>query len=63
MNLPEARVFRPKDEKSNKVIELLMRIRAHQGDIPRPSWTSYASYLVNRDLQEVSRTIKQRRGG
>jgi len=58
--MPEARVFRPRSENEDKLIDSLMRVRAAEGVIEKPSWTQYASWLINRDLAEVRTRYQQR---
>ena len=57
---PEARVFRPRSETENSLIDKMMQIRSKQGAIQRPSWTQYASYLINKDVAEIRSQYKQR---
>lgn len=58
--MPEARVFRPKSETEDRLIDRLLKVHHLEGHIQRPSWTQYVSYLVNRDLSEVRAKYKQR---
>ena len=60
---PESRVFRPRNETEDKLIDALMKARAAQGLIAKPSWTLYAAWLVNRDLGEVRAEHKSKIGG
>lgn len=60
---PEARVFRPKNEDENNLIDRLMDVHKAEGHIVRPSWTQYVSFLINRDLKEVVDRHKLRTGG
>jgi len=57
---PEARVFRPRSEAENDLIDKVMQIRSKQGAIQRPSWTLYISYLLNKDVAEVRARYKER---
>jgi len=57
---PEARVFRPRSETENKLIDALMKVHTAEGNIQRPSWTQYVSLLINRDLAEVRIKRKER---
>jgi len=58
--MPEARVFRPKSETEDRLIDSLLKVHHLEGHIQRPSWTQYVSYLLNRDLGEVRAKYKQR---
>ena len=58
--MPEARVFRPRSETEDKLIDGLLRVHALAGHIAKPSWTSYVSWLMNKDLAEVRTTRKSR---
>ena len=60
---PEARVFRPQNEKMNQLIESLMKVRAAEKIIERPSWTQYCSYLINKDMAEVTQRYHNRLPG
>ena len=60
---PENRVFRPKSETEDQLIDGLMKVHQLEGHIQRPSWTQYAAYLINRDLAEVRAKYKERIGG
>jgi len=61
---PEARVFRPKSEAEDKLIDGLLKVHHLGGHIQRPSWTQYVSWMMNRDLTEVRAQYKNRiRGG
>ena len=60
MSYPEARVFRPRSETENNLIDKMMQIRSKQRAIQRPSWTQYVSYLINKDVAEVRSQHKQR---
>ncbi len=57
---PEARVFRPRSEDENALIDKLMEIHTLEGRIEKPSWTLYAAYLINRDLTEIRARHKVR---
>ena len=57
---PEARVFRPKSEDENKLIDNLMQVHKAEGHIERPSWTQYVAWLINRDVAEVRARFKNR---
>jgi len=59
---PEARVFRPHSETEDQLIDRLLKVHTLAGHIPKPSWTSYVSWLMNRDLAEVRSTHKSRIG-
>ena len=58
--MPEARVFRPRSEDENALIDKLMEVHTLEGNIQKPSWTLYAAYLINRDLAEVRAKLKGR---
>ena len=49
---PEARVFRPRSETEDRLIDSLLKVHALSGDITKPSWTAYVSWLMNRDIAE-----------
>ena len=51
--MPEARVFRPRSEKENELIDSLMNVHKAEGHIGRPSWTQYVAWLINKDVAEV----------
>lgn len=55
--MPEARVFRPKSPNEDELIDKLLKIHHLKGDIPKPSWTSYVSWMMNRDMAEVRANI------
>ena len=57
---PESRVFRPRSEKENELIDSLMQVHKAEGHIERPSWTQYVSWLINRDVAEVRARFKNR---
>lgn len=59
---PEARVFRPRSESENNLIDKLMEVHTLEGHIQRPSWTQFVSWLINRDLTEVRTRHKTRAG-
>ena len=59
---PEARVFRPKSETEDKLIDKLLKVHHLEGHILKPSWTQYVSYVLNKDLEEV-RAKHRSRGG
>jgi len=61
--MPESRVFRPKSESEDKLIDKLMRVHHLEGHLERPSWTQYVAWLVNRDLAEIRSRIKSRPNG
>jgi len=63
MSLPENRVFRPQTEKMNQLIESLMKARAAEKIIERPSWTQYCAYLINKDMAEVVQRYHNRLPG
>ena len=58
--MPEARVFRPRSEKENQLIDALMKTHSLQGDIQKASWTSYVTWLINQDLHQVRNTHRER---
>ena len=58
--MPESRVFRPKSEEENKLIDSLMQVHKVEGHIERPSWTQYVAWLINRDVAEVRAQFKSR---
>lgn len=58
--MPEARVFRPRSEKEDNLIDKLLEIRAKQGVIKKPSWTLYTAYLINRDVADIRKEFKDR---
>ena len=58
--MPEARVFRPRSESENKLIDSLMKVHSLEGHIKKPSWTSYVSWLINRDLEERRQVASRR---
>lgn len=51
--MPEARVYRPKNEKENQLIDALMETRTAEKSIERPSWTLYVDYLLNKETAEI----------
>lgn len=51
--MPEARVYRPKTEKENQLIDALMETRTAEKSIERPSWTLYVDYLLNKETAEI----------
>jgi len=57
---PESRVYRPKSDKENALIEALMETRTAEKLIERPSWTMYVDYLLNREAEEILRRHKSR---
>ena len=59
---PEARVFRPRSEAENDLIDKMMTLRAKQGVIAKPSWTLYAAHLINKDVAEVREQYKRKTG-
>ena len=59
---PEARVFRPRSETEDKLIDSLLKVHHLEGDIQKPSWTQYVSYLMNKDLTAVRSKSKNRLG-
>ena len=61
--MPEARVFRPKSEEEDQLIDQLMKVRHLENYIQKPSWTLYVSWLLNKDLEEVRANHKARIGG
>ena len=58
--MPEARVFRPKSEGENELIDEVMKVHTLEGHIQRPSWSMYITYLLNRDIAEVRAKHKSR---
>lgn len=58
--MPEARVFRPRSETEDKLIDGLLKVHTLEGHIEKPSWTQYVSFLLNRDLAEVRSKHQQR---
>ena len=58
--MPEARVFRPKSEEENEIIDEIMKVHTLEGHIPKPSWSMYVTYLLNRDIAEVRAKHKSR---
>jgi len=58
--MPEARVFRPRSEKENELIDNLMKVHSAENHIERPSWTQYVAWLINRDVAEVRAQFKAR---
>ena len=60
--MPESRVFRPRSENEDKIIDGLLKVHNLEGDIQRPSWTQYISWLLNRDLMEIRSRHKGRIG-
>ena len=61
--MPESRVFRPRSEDEDCLIDKLMEVRAVEGSIQKPSWTLYAAYLINKDLAEIRTRYKHRTEG
>jgi hypothetical protein len=57
---PQARVYRPTTEKMNEIIAALMEARAARGVIPKPSWTEYIDYLLNKDIAEIQASLPQK---
>jgi len=51
--MPESRVFRPRSETEDKLIDSMLKVHFLAGHIAKPSWTSYVSWLMNRDLAQV----------
>ena len=51
--MPEARVFRPRSETEDKLIDGLLKVHHLEGHIEKPSWTQYVSWLMNKDISEV----------
>ena len=60
--MPEARVFRPRSETEDRVIDGLLKVHNLEGHIQKPSWTQYVSWLINRDIAEVKTRHKHRIG-
>ena len=58
--MPEARVFRPRSEPEDSLIDRLMKVHHLEGHIQKPSWTMYIAWLINRDLAEVRGRSKSR---
>ena len=50
--MPEARVFRPRSETEDRLIDSLLKVHALEGNIAKPSWTAYVSWLMNKDIAE-----------
>ena len=50
---PEARVFRPRSETENQLIDRLLKLHTIEGHIEKPSWTQYIAWVLNRDIAEV----------
>ena len=61
--MPEARVFRPRSETEDQLIDKIMVVHKLEGHIQKASWTQYVSYLMNRDIKEVRDQHKKRVGG
>ena len=59
---PEARVFRPRSESEDKLIDSLMKVHTAEGHIQRASWTQYVAMLINSDLSMVRSRYHQRMG-
>ncbi|GAJ11575.1 unnamed protein product [marine sediment metagenome] len=57
---PEARVFRPKSDEENEIVDEVMKVHTLEGHIQRPSWTMYITYLLNRDIAEIRTRHKSR---
>ena len=57
---PEARVFRPRSEEENEIIDELMKVHALEGHIQRPSWSMFVTWLLNRDIAETRAKYKSR---
>lgn len=60
MSTPESRVFRPRSETENQLIDKLLKLHTIEGHIERPSWTQYVAWILNRDLAEVRTRHRQR---
>ena len=60
--MPEARVFRPRSEKEDNLITKLMELRTKEEIIPKPSWTMYVSYMLNKEIAEVRSRFQSRTG-
>jgi len=58
--MPEARVFRPRSETEDRLIDGLLKVHHLEGHIEKPSWTQYVSYLMNKDIAEVRTRRKAR---
>jgi len=58
--MPEARVFRPRSETENQLIDKLLKLHTIEGHIEKPSWTQYIAWTLNRDLAEVRVQYKHR---
>ena len=58
--MPESRVFRPRSETEDKLIDSMLKVHFLAGHITKPSWTSYVSWLMNKDLAEVRATRSSR---
>jgi len=61
--MPESRVFRPRTEKEDKLIDLAMDVRAKDRTIAKPSWTQYVEYLLNKDIMEIRQRHQNRATG
>lgn len=57
---PEARVFRPRSETEDQLIDRLLKLHVLEGHIEKPSWTQYIAWVLNRDLAEVRARHKER---
>jgi hypothetical protein len=60
MGNPEGRVYRPKTEVENQLIESLMATRVAEHAIERPSWTLYIDYLLNKETTEIVNRLQSR---
>ena len=60
--MPEARVFRPRSEAEDKLIDGVLKVHHRSGHIQKPSWTQYVSYLMNKDLAEVRAGYRKKVG-
>lgn len=58
--MPEARVFRPRSQTEDQLIDRLLTLHHLEGHIDRPSWTQYVSWLLNKDIADVRKNAKQR---
>lgn len=59
-NTPD-RIFRPKTDNMNLLIDQLIRYHILHGHIPKGSgWTAYVGWLINQDLAVVQAQANQR---
>jgi len=60
--MPEARVFRPRSEDEDKLIETAMQFHVAAGHIEKASWTMYVAFLVNQDVTAIRTDYRERVG-